>query len=352
VIDSPTDPLEAAYRRLLRLFPPSYRVEREEEMLAVLLECADPGRATTTWADRRDLGRAALVAWTKSTLGPDAGARRDAAAVLSVVLPLLMLFPAGRIALGAIEAKRHHVLRDFLRYAAWDSPAWLIWTVVAGLVLVGLGRWARWPAIAGLALYVAFLSHQLAAHNRATFAGYTGWLLAQSVAAILLWSPTRVARGTELVRAPWRWVMAAGVALLSLAAFQGVFFAGGGFYLGPRGNAEVWRAAAGLVLLVALVVAVRSLRTGTGRVVVPAIAACVAFGVAARAWAVQVSWGGWSLDSVTDLHLLSVGGVVLAPLVVFALLRVVFEALARPGVHETPRPTAVADLEAAPDQAG
>jgi len=352
VIDPPADPLEAAYRRLLRLFPPSYRAEREEEMLAVLLDCADPGRTTTTWAERRDLGRAALVAWTTSTLGPDAGARRDAAAALSVLLPLLMLFPAGRIALGAIEAKHHHVLRDFLRYAAWDSPAWLIWTVVAVLVLVGLGRWARWPAIAGIALYVALLSHQLAAHNRATFAGYTGWLLAQGVAAFLLWSPERVARGVQLVRAPWRWVVAAGVALLSLAAFQGVFFAGGGFRLGPHGSVEVWRAAAGIVLLVALVVAVRSLRTGTGRVVVPAIAACVAFGVAARGWAVQVSWGGWSLDSVTDLHLLSVVGVVLMPLVVFVVLRVVLEAVARPRVHETARAPEVADLDAAPDQAG
>ena len=78
----------------------------------------------------------------------------------------------------------------------------------------------------------------------------------------------------------------------------------------------------------------------------------IAFGVAARAWAVQVSWGGWSLDSVTDLHLLSVVGVITAPLAVFVVLRVALEALARPRVHETPRATDSADLEAAPDQAG
>lgn len=36
--------LERGYRRFLRFYPPSFRVEHEEEMIAVLIHGADPGQ--------------------------------------------------------------------------------------------------------------------------------------------------------------------------------------------------------------------------------------------------------------------------------------------------------------------
>jgi hypothetical protein len=323
-----TDPQATAYRRILRRFPPAYRAEREEEMLAVLLECAEPGRTTVSWAERLDLGRLAARAWTRTALGPSATARRDGAAVLAILLPLVLLFPAGRIAIGLVEAKRAHFLRYFLQSGAWDAPAWGLWTVVAALVLVGLARWARWPAVAALAVYVALLGRQLVERDATTFAHASGWLLAQVVAATLLWSPERASRGTALVRARWRWGIAVGVALLSLAGFQGVFFGGLGF-LGPHGYGDALRIPAGLVLVAALVLAVAYLRTEAGRVVVPALAACAAFALASRPWSSQVSDTQWHAADFPDLHLATASLMLLAPLVTFVAVRLLGELVSR-----------------------
>jgi hypothetical protein len=323
-----TDPLTAAYQRFLRLFPPAYRDEREEEMLAVLLECAEPGRTTMSWAERLDLGRLAAVAWTRTALGPSPTARRDGAAVLAILLPLVLLFPAGRIAIGLVEAKRAHFLRYFLQSGAWDAPAWGLWTVAAALVLVGLGRWARWPAVAALAVYIGLLGHQLVERDATTFAHASGWLLAQVVTAALLWSPERAARGTALVRARWRWGIAVGVAVLSLAGFQGVFFGGLGF-LGPHGYGDALRIPAGLVLVAGLVLAVAYLRTETGRVVVPTLGACAAFALASRPWSSQVSNTQWHDADFPDLHLATASLMLLAPLVAFVAVRILGELISR-----------------------
>lgn len=47
--------LERRYRRLLALYPASWRARHDEEVLAVLLECAPPGRARPGWRDAADL---------------------------------------------------------------------------------------------------------------------------------------------------------------------------------------------------------------------------------------------------------------------------------------------------------
>ena len=320
--------LAASYRRILRLFPPRYRAEREEEMLAVLLDCAEPGRTTPSWADRADLARLAAAAWVRTALGPTAEARSDGAAVLAILLPLLLLFPAGRIALAGAEAHRYHVLHDYLLLAAWDWPAWLLWTGVAGLVLAGLARWARWPAVAALSVYVAVLAHQLSAHNGTSFARASGWLLAQVVAAALLWSPARAQRGAELVPARWRWAIAAGVAVLSIAAWQGVFLAGATF-LGPRGYGDAYRLAAGAVVVVGLGAALVWLRRPAGRVVVPVVAACAAFAIAIRAWSSQLSDTAWRTAASPDLHPVGLVLVVVAPVVVFLVARILGELIQR-----------------------
>src|SRR5207249_6013577 len=76
-----TDPdraerLERRYRRLLRAYPSSYREQRSDELVAVLMSAAEPGRRAPTFAERVDLVRSGLR--TRLTL-----ARRDLRAPVS-----------------------------------------------------------------------------------------------------------------------------------------------------------------------------------------------------------------------------------------------------------------------------
>jgi hypothetical protein len=49
------DPLERRYRRWLALYPRSFRAEHEEEMIAVLMQRADPGQRRPKTADVADI---------------------------------------------------------------------------------------------------------------------------------------------------------------------------------------------------------------------------------------------------------------------------------------------------------
>lgn len=60
VAAAPDLALERRYRRLLALYPPSWRSARLEEVLTVLLSCAEPGRTRPGWRDGVDLMRHAF----------------------------------------------------------------------------------------------------------------------------------------------------------------------------------------------------------------------------------------------------------------------------------------------------
>ena len=55
--------LERRYRRLLRLYPPRFRREHEQEMLPVLMDGARPGQRRPGLADSSDLLKGAT--WTR-----------------------------------------------------------------------------------------------------------------------------------------------------------------------------------------------------------------------------------------------------------------------------------------------
>lgn len=61
-LDGPAAPLEARYRRLLRVYPAGHRADYEEEMIGVLMSGAEPGRRFPSPADVLDLLRAGLTA--------------------------------------------------------------------------------------------------------------------------------------------------------------------------------------------------------------------------------------------------------------------------------------------------
>ena len=90
----PHPELERRYRRLLRLFPAHYRRAWEEELVAVLLQAATPGQCQVRPAEAVALLWQAGKAWAHTAVSADRNANHQAAAVLAVALPLLLLFPA------------------------------------------------------------------------------------------------------------------------------------------------------------------------------------------------------------------------------------------------------------------
>lgn len=74
--------LEARYRRFSRLFPAEWRARHEDEMVATLLDGAEPGQETVPMADAADLVRSAAVVRFRAWVGRDAG--RTLARLLSL----------------------------------------------------------------------------------------------------------------------------------------------------------------------------------------------------------------------------------------------------------------------------
>jgi len=92
--NEPHPELERRHRRLLRLFPAPYRRAWEEELIAVLLQAAHPGQSQVQPAEEVALLWQAGKAWTQTAVSPDRNANHQGAAILTVTLPLLLLFPA------------------------------------------------------------------------------------------------------------------------------------------------------------------------------------------------------------------------------------------------------------------
>src|SRR5215470_17339379 len=88
----PLDRLERGYRRLLALYPAAHRRAHEEEMLAVLMTQAPAGKRRPGIAEAADLLAGALRVRCQPPCGGAAEPGwRDALAVLSVILPVLIL---------------------------------------------------------------------------------------------------------------------------------------------------------------------------------------------------------------------------------------------------------------------
>jgi hypothetical protein len=159
--------LERGYRRLLALYPRSYRREHEEELLTVLLACAGEGRRRPEPADAANLIRNAL--WMRLRPGAPRSARTVFVAVrlmyagavlqlLSVVTLLLTLdsIRSGirRADPGFTAAQWHtvvvaHVIPDVIG-APIAAGVW-VWLAWAN------GRGHRWGRV-GLAVFLALTS--------------------------------------------------------------------------------------------------------------------------------------------------------------------------------------------------
>jgi hypothetical protein len=150
-------PLARGYRRLLACYPAWYRRAHEDEMLAVLMAAAPPGQRRPGIAEAADLLWGALrIRCQPSRAGAAEPVWRDALAVLSVVVPLVvvvrsvvketqfLLFPPS---LGPFAHVAHGFsLRAPLNALAVPVALWV-------LALLGL-RLPRTAALAGAGLVI------------------------------------------------------------------------------------------------------------------------------------------------------------------------------------------------------
>lgn len=140
--------LERGYRRLLVLYPARYRRIHEEEMLAVLMTGAPGGKSRPGIGEAADLLLGALRVRCQPSRDGAEPAWRDALAVLSVILPVVILL------ISAVQAQR------------WISPGtgelWVLRQIATPLLLVVviLLRLRRVAALtaAGMFLWLALLS--------------------------------------------------------------------------------------------------------------------------------------------------------------------------------------------------
>jgi hypothetical protein len=193
--------LENRYRSLLRWYPVEHRRVHEEEMLGVLLAAAGPEQTRPSLRDALDLVRGGL--WIRIRRTPPALADagwRDAAALLSVIAPLILLTVTLRYALVAsyqIQAARamaaygsnwHHLFQL--------APYRFLWGVVAVVALCGA---RRTTAVAALVAAAADLGGFLSFHiNYAGGVAAAPIILGLVTAAALAAGPG-AARGRELL---------------------------------------------------------------------------------------------------------------------------------------------------------
>ena len=165
--------LEARYRRLLALYPAEHRREHQDEMLGVLMTGARAGQLRPGLRETADLIWGTLLIRLRPARR-DSGwpLWRDALAVVSLLLPLIMLayFVTVSVADLGLPAEGTSFL-VFAIVSAWSLGGWLI---LAVLTLLRLRRTAVLAA-AALLSWQAYV---------ASFGGYWYYLSAASMVAL------------------------------------------------------------------------------------------------------------------------------------------------------------------------
>ncbi len=213
------DQLARSYRRLLAFYPVWYRRVHEEQLLAVLMADAPPGKRQPGIAEAAGLLWGALrIRCQPSRPGGAEPVWRDALAVVSVIVPLIVVtgfvatgtrmafdtrgswssasgFPLGflkimaePLALGALVA----VMLRTRRLAALATAGLLIW-LASGLQVLGHGLPAPLWLVSGLQSYslpaplALGALVPLAVRTRRLAALATAGLLIRLVSGLLIW---------------------------------------------------------------------------------------------------------------------------------------------------------------------
>jgi hypothetical protein len=272
--------LERRYRRLLGLYPPAWRAARLEEVLAVLLACAEPGRSRPGVRDAADLLRHALVERVRPTgrsLSPDD--RRSGVALAGIVaFALLAAVSVLQLIVLAPNPDAWGTYQFSTGYGTGPGVAML----ASAAALVAGGCWLarrRRLAIVAIALAdVGFLIAALQVRNNGNFAVpwvlLTGILGLAVVATILLVVRGVSDAGREMIGARGALELTAAFVLVAEVA-QWRYIAWGSMLYGPGGATNPNYHAVPHTVLIAYLLAAAAALAVARRNPVPLIAATV-----------------------------------------------------------------------------
>jgi hypothetical protein len=144
--------LARSFRRLMIVYPHAYRAEREDEIVGVLLDCAEPGQHRPRLADALDLirgGYRARLAMARSTaMGASLS---DVLAALAVVVPFVFALLSAAPLLWARFGGPAVAGRDIAGVLAVELAGWAL---VSFCVATRRDRWSGGVALAtGVATY-------------------------------------------------------------------------------------------------------------------------------------------------------------------------------------------------------
>ncbi|MFD4990953.1 hypothetical protein ACFWH7_10545 [Cellulosimicrobium cellulans] len=203
------------YRRLLRLFPYTYRRVHEAEMLGHLLDGARPGQSRPTRAERWDLVRAAAREWLLAPLGSTPRQRRAATGLLFVLLPAVLAIMAARVLAFAAAIVRAMGDPDGSAPLVATVPTalmWVLWVVAVALTLVGARRLGLVVAVLAAGAGVATLVASVTVGS-----AYAAYLDAPWVVGLVAYAGVLAARRTCRVGAEPVALRAATVGAMALA---------------------------------------------------------------------------------------------------------------------------------------
>lgn len=315
-MSSPSGPhpeLERRYRRLLRLFPAHYRRAWEEELLAVLLQAANPGQRQVQPAEAFALLWQAGKAWAHTAVSADRNANHQGAAILTVTLPLLLLFPAAKA--GAEQL----IFGSSMWLHHYDLVAWAIWIPAALATAFGPARVVHWIAGVATLAYALFLLTPVKDGDTGTISTSFGWLVIQFTAWRLLTSPARVRLGRRLMWRGRQALLGVGLLLFFAVAGPGVL----SLFPGPT------RLFFAVLTVALIVVAIAGLRTPVGRVLVTAGSALFAAFVAGHGWWTGIGDIGLLLPNTNYPTASTLIWLPLLPVLAWALFRVTGAAVSR-----------------------
>ena len=211
--------LERRYRRLLACYPRAFRRENEEEILAVLLACAQEGQQRPGLAASADLIKGAIQVRLRPAPGQPPSVRiairlmfASAAAHLAVLITVVAT--AGSVRSAAARsypglAAAHTVSATLVMYCVLASLGIVVWPLLAWGLLRGRD-WAR-IALAWEVAWIALIIGVGIIQGSAVYApanliaGAVDWLIALS-ACVLLFTGTsgRFYHPEPRTETPWR----------------------------------------------------------------------------------------------------------------------------------------------------
>lgn len=192
--------LERRYRRLLACYPRAFRRENEEEILAVLLACAQQGQQRPGLAASADLIKGAMRAWLRPAPGQPRNVRMAirlmcAGAAAQLAALIIMVATAGSVRSAVargypgLAAAQHAVNVNLVIDYVGASISIVVWLVLTWALVRGRAR-AR-VALAGFFVSITLSMLIAVSQGSAIYApadlsaGAMVWLIALAACALL-----------------------------------------------------------------------------------------------------------------------------------------------------------------------